>query len=90
MEERDFQLHDGSRVGVIGGGPAGSFFSFFLLDTAKRVDLDIHVDIYEPRDFLPSWSNWMQYVWGNNIRVSRADACHRRNHSSTHRRTKRN
>ena len=51
MEERDFQLHDGSRVGVIGGGPAGSFFSFFLLDTAERVDLDIHVDIYEPRDF---------------------------------------
>ena len=51
MEEQDFQLHDGSRVGVIGGGPAGSFFSFFLLDIADRIDLDIHVDIYEPRDF---------------------------------------
>ena len=49
--QRDLQLDDGSRVAVIGGGPAGSFFSFFLLDTAKRIDLDIHVDIYEPRDF---------------------------------------
>lgn len=51
MEDRNLQLYDGSRVGVIGGGPAGSFFSFFLLDTAKRIDLDVHVDIYEPRDF---------------------------------------
>lgn len=42
--------HD-SRVAVIGGGPAGSFFSYFLLDMAERVDLKIHVDIYEPRDF---------------------------------------
>ena len=51
MEKRDLQLHDGSRVAIIGGGPAGSFFSFFLLDMANRIDLDIHVDIYEPRDF---------------------------------------
>ena len=51
MEERDFQLHDGSRVGIIGGGPAGSLFSFFLIDMANRIDLNIHVDIYEPRDF---------------------------------------
>ena len=51
MVQQDLQLNDGSRVAVIGGGPAGSFFSFFLLDIAKRIDLDIHVDIYEPRDF---------------------------------------
>jgi len=38
-------------VGVIGGGPAGSFFSYFLRDMAQRVGMDIHVDIYEPRDF---------------------------------------
>ena len=49
--QQNLQLQDGSRVAVIGGGPAGSFFSFFLLDTAKRIDLDVHVDIYEPRDF---------------------------------------
>jgi len=44
-------LDSGSRVGVIGGGPAGSFFSYFLLDMAQRVDMDVHVDIYESRDF---------------------------------------
>jgi flavin-dependent dehydrogenase len=48
------KLADGSRVGVIGGGPAGSFFSFFLLDMAARAGLDITVDIYEPRDFSQS------------------------------------
>ncbi len=45
------RLRDGSRVAVIGGGPAGSFFSYFLLDLAHRVDLAIEVDLYEPRDF---------------------------------------
>lgn len=44
-------LENGSRIAVIGGGPAGSFFSYFLLSMSKRVDLKIHVDIYEPRDF---------------------------------------
>jgi flavin-dependent dehydrogenase len=44
-------LEDGSRVAVIGGGPAGSFFAFFLLKMAEAVDLDVQVDIYEPRAF---------------------------------------
>jgi flavin-dependent dehydrogenase len=51
MSQQDLELDDGSRVGVIGGGPAGSFFSIFLLDTAERIGLDIEVDIYEPRDY---------------------------------------
>ena len=45
------KLDDDSRVAVMGGGPAGSFFSYFLLTMAERVGLKIHVDIYEPRDF---------------------------------------
>jgi flavin-dependent dehydrogenase len=45
------KLQDNSRVAVLGGGPAGSFFSYFLLDMAERVGLDLKVDIYEPRDF---------------------------------------
>lgn len=44
-------LDDGSRIGIIGGGPAGSFFAYFLLTFARRMEMDIHVDIYEPREF---------------------------------------
>ena len=52
MEEHSgLQLDDGSQIAVIGGGPAGSFFSYFLLDMAERVGIDIQVDIYEPKDF---------------------------------------
>lgn len=47
----ELRLEDGSEVAVIGGGPAGSFFSYFVLGQAKRVGLDIRVDIYEPRRF---------------------------------------
>jgi len=45
------ELENGSRVAVIGGGPAGSFFSYFLLNLSERVGLDLQIDIYEPRDF---------------------------------------
>ena len=45
------ELENGSRVGVIGGGPAGSLTAYFLLEMAERVDLKIDVDIYEPQDF---------------------------------------
>jgi flavin-dependent dehydrogenase len=45
------RLEDGARVGVIGGGPAGAFFSHFLLDAAHTLDLDLAVDLYESRDF---------------------------------------
>lgn len=44
-------LEQNSRVAVIGGGPAGSFFSYFFLQMAERVGLDCQVDIYEGRDF---------------------------------------
>jgi flavin-dependent dehydrogenase len=52
MEEQTrLQLDNGSHVAVIGGGPAGSFFSYFLLEMAERASLDLRVDIYEPKDF---------------------------------------
>jgi flavin-dependent dehydrogenase len=51
-EERDLlQLTDGSRVAVVGGGPAGSFFTYFLLNMAETVGLDLEIDIFEPRHF---------------------------------------
>jgi flavin-dependent dehydrogenase len=45
------KLEDGARIAVIGGGPAGSFFSIFALEMAARVGLDLTVDLFEPRDF---------------------------------------
>jgi flavin-dependent dehydrogenase len=51
-ESRDhLTLQQGCRIGVVGGGPAGSFFSYFLLEMARETDVDVHLDIYEPRDF---------------------------------------
>ncbi|MFC1986580.1 cyclic nucleotide-binding domain-containing protein [Chloroflexota bacterium] len=44
-------LDNGSRVAVIGGGPAGSFFSYFLLHMAQRVRISLQLDIYERREF---------------------------------------
>ena len=49
--ELDFNLQDGSRIAVVGGGPAGSFFAFFLLRMADAIDLDLDVQIFEPRSF---------------------------------------
>jgi flavin-dependent dehydrogenase len=45
------QLQEGSKIGVIGGGPAGSFFGYFFLDMARRVGIDVQLDIFEPKDF---------------------------------------
>jgi flavin-dependent dehydrogenase len=48
---RELSLEDGSRVAVVGGGPAGTFFAYFLLRLAESVGLEIGIDIYEPRLF---------------------------------------
>ncbi|MBF0447182.1 MAG: hypothetical protein HQL67_03175 [Magnetococcales bacterium] len=45
------ELKNGDRIGIVGGGPAGSLTAFFLLDLAAQVDLDIQIDIFEPRNF---------------------------------------
>lgn len=49
--ERTCVLQDGSRVGIVGGGPAGSLSGYFLLDIAQRVGLNLDVTIHEWRDF---------------------------------------
>lgn len=48
---RAMKLADGTRVAVVGGGPAGSLFTYFLLKDAQLLGVDISVDIYEPRSF---------------------------------------
>lgn len=45
------KLGNHSRIGIVGGGPAGSMTAYFLLDLARRIDLHIDVDLFEPRDF---------------------------------------
>ncbi len=45
------ELDNGSRIAVIGGGPAGSFFSYYALEYAERMGLDLSLDIYEAKDF---------------------------------------
>ena len=47
-----FQLDNNSQVAVIGSEPADSFFTYFLLDMALRVSINIQVDIFEFSDFL--------------------------------------
>ncbi len=49
--KHNLKLSNGDRVAVIGSGPAGSFFSFFLLELAERTGLDVRVDIYDNKDF---------------------------------------
>ncbi len=45
------ELDDNSSIAVIGGGPAGSFFTYFALDFAQRMGIDINIDIFEAKDF---------------------------------------
>ena len=51
QSHQNIELVDGSSIAVIGGGPAGSFFSYFALEFASRFDLEINIDIYEAKNF---------------------------------------
>lgn len=44
-------LQSGNTVGVVGAGPAGSFFAIELLRRARSLGLDIKVDIYDGKNF---------------------------------------
>jgi len=50
-EPAGLRLEDGSRVAVIGSGPSGSFFAYFLLQMSERLGQSLAVDVYEPRTF---------------------------------------
>lgn len=45
-------LHDGSRIAIIGGGPAGTFFAHFALKLARQRGLEIEVTILDGKSFL--------------------------------------
>lgn len=48
----NLSLHSGSRVAIIGGGPAGSFFAYFLHKYSIEKDLELEVTIFDGKNFL--------------------------------------
>ncbi len=46
------RLSAGSRIAVIGGGPAGSLFAHFARNWAERLDLPVSLTIFDGKDFL--------------------------------------
>jgi len=66
-------LQEHSRVCIVGGGPAGSFAALHLLHLSKLHNLQLEVQIFEPRDFSrsgPSGCNrcagiLSSRLWGN-------------------------
>jgi len=48
---RRLELESGSRIAVIGGGPGGSLFAYFALKMAEVLELELNVDVFEPRSF---------------------------------------
>ena len=47
----NIELKNGSSIAVVGGGPSGRFFTYFALDFASHFDMNINIDVYEPKDF---------------------------------------
>lgn len=44
-------LENGASIAVVGGGPSGSFFSYFAMEMADKTGLEINIDIFEAKDF---------------------------------------
>lgn len=51
MSKDPGRIRTGSKVAIIGGGPAGCFFALFLLQYAKEKGEQPEITIYEWRDF---------------------------------------
>jgi len=45
------KLRDGSRIAIIGGGPAGSLFAHFALLLAKELGIGLDITIYDGKSF---------------------------------------
>ena len=61
---KNLVLEDGSNIAVVGGGPSGSFFTYFALDFASRFGLDINIDIIEAKDFTCSGPSGCNHCGG--------------------------
>ena len=58
------KLQNNSKIAIVGGGPAGSFFGYFLLQNAKKAGLDLEVDLYDKKDFLACGPKGCNYCGG--------------------------
>ncbi len=51
MEDETTRLKNGSRVAIVGGGPAGSFTALYLLSYAQQLGVQLSVTVFQDRDF---------------------------------------
>ena len=51
QKDSNLELNDGAKIAVLGGGPAGSFFSIFALKLAKQIGKNIDLTMYENKSF---------------------------------------
>ncbi|KHE91541.1 MAG: hypothetical protein K8F52_06610 [Candidatus Scalindua rubra] len=51
MTEKRLHLTNNSRIAIIGGGPAGSFFANDAIRQAKRLGINIQITIFNSKDF---------------------------------------
>ncbi|GAF91895.1 unnamed protein product, partial [marine sediment metagenome] len=52
LMKKDHILKDGSKIAIIGGGPAGSLFAHFAQKWSTQKDIDVSVTIFDGKDFL--------------------------------------
>lgn len=50
--KEDLVLKDGSKIAIIGGGPAGSFFAHFAQKWIAKKGIDVSTTIFDGKDFL--------------------------------------
>ena len=51
MHKNNLFLKDGSKVAIIGGGPAGSFFAHFASRYAAETGIDVSIKIFDRKSF---------------------------------------
>jgi flavin-dependent dehydrogenase len=51
MTESSLRLKNNSKIAIIGGGPAGSFFANDAIRQAKKLGINIHITIFNSKDF---------------------------------------
>ena len=51
MKDKDYFLKDGSKIAIVGGGPAGSLFAYFALKNAKQKGIKVDITIFEGKSF---------------------------------------